>query len=86
MVASIESAGKAIARSWLRGGRGQRRPGLVAGVLGVAVALALALSACTSAQPSGSAAAGGSQPAGPARDVLRVADGAQRAVGQLGGA
>ena len=65
MVASIESAGKAIARSWQRGGRGQRRPGLVAGVLGVAVALALALSACTSAQPSGSAAAGGSQPAAP---------------------
>ena len=85
MVASIESAGKAIARSWQRGGRGQRRPGLVAGVLGVAVALALALSACTSAQPPDSAAAGGSQPAAP-RDVLRVADGAQRAVGQLGGA
>ncbi len=65
MVASIESAGKAIARSWQRGGRGQRRPGLVAGVLGVAVALALALSGCTSAQPPGSAAAGGSQPAAP---------------------
>ena len=63
MVASIESAGKAIAGPWQRGGRGQRRPGLVAGVLGVAVALALALSACTSAQPAGSAAAGGSQPA-----------------------
>ena len=65
MVASIESAVKAIARSWQRGRRGQRRPGLVAGVLGVAAALALALSACTSAQPAGSAAAGGSQPAGP---------------------
>ena len=84
MVASIESAGKAIAGSWQRGGLGQRRPGVVAGVLGVAAALALALSACTSAQPSGSAAAGGSQPR-PPRDALRVADGAQRAVGQLGG-
>jgi hypothetical protein len=65
MVASIESAGKATAGPWSRGGRGQRRPGLVAGVLGVPVALALALSACTSAQPSGSAAASGSQPAAP---------------------
>ncbi len=65
MVASIESVGKATARPWSRSCRGQRRPGLVAGVFGVAVALALALSACTSAQRSGSAAAGGSQPAAP---------------------
>ena len=65
MVASIGSAGKAMARPWSCRGRGQRRPGLVAGVFGVAVALALALAACTSAQPSSSAAAGGSQPAAP---------------------
>lgn len=64
-VASVESVGEAMARTWSRGGRGQRRPGLVAGAFGVAVALALALSACTSAQRSGSAAAGGSQPAAP---------------------
>ncbi len=64
-MASIESVGKAMARTWSRGGRGQRRPGLVAGVLGVAVALALALSACTSARPSGSAAAGGRPLAAP---------------------
>ena len=61
MVASIESAGKATGRPWSRGGRRQRRPSLVAGVFGAAVALAV--SACTSAQPSGSAAVSGSQPA-----------------------
>ena len=65
MVASSESVGKATARPWSRSCRGQRRPGLVAGVFGAAVALALALSGCTSAQRSGSAAAGGSQPAAP---------------------
>ena len=48
---------------WSCWGRVRRRPGRVAGVLGVAVALAMAVSACTSAQPSGSAAAGGGQPA-----------------------
>jgi hypothetical protein len=48
MVGIIESAGKATAGPWSRGGRAQRRPSRVAGVLGVAVALALALSACTS--------------------------------------
>ena len=61
MLASIGSAGKAMARPWSCRGRG-RRPGRVAGVVGAAVALAMALSACTSAQPSGSAAAEGSQP------------------------
>ena len=66
MVASSGPVGKAIARPWSRG-RGQPRPGPVAGVFGVAAALALALSACTSAQPSGSAAASGSQPAAPPR-------------------
>ena len=65
MVASSGSVGKAMARPWSRCGWRQRRPGLVGGVFGAAVALALALSACTSAQPSGSAAAGGSQPAAP---------------------
>ena len=42
-------------------------PGLgrVAGVFGSAVALAMALPACTSAQPSSSATGGGSQPASP---------------------
>src|ERR1017187_5528609 len=59
MLASIGSAGKAMARPWSCRGR---RPGRVAGVVGAAVALAMALSACTSAQPSGSAAAEGSQP------------------------
>ena len=66
MPASIGSVGTAKARPWSCRGRGQRRPGRVAGVFGAAVALAMALSACTSAQPSGSAAAGGgSQPASP---------------------
>jgi hypothetical protein len=62
MLASIGSPGKALARPWSCRGRGQRRPGQVTGVFGAAVALAIALSACTSAQPSGSAAAKGSQP------------------------
>src|ERR1039457_6914021 len=61
MLASIGSAGKAMARPRSCRRRG-RRPGRVAGVVGAAVALAMALSACTSAQPSGSAAAEGSQP------------------------
>ena len=64
MVASIKSVGAAMSRTRSRRGRGQRRPGLLAGVFGGAVALALALSACTSAQSSGSAA-GGSQSAAP---------------------
>jgi hypothetical protein len=42
-------------------GRGQ--PGAVAGLVGVAVALAMAVPACTSAQSSSTAAAGGSRPA-----------------------
>ncbi len=62
MLAGIGSLGKALARPWSCRGRGQRRPGQVTGVFGAAVALAIALSACTSAQPSGSAAAEGSQP------------------------
>ena len=61
MLVSIGSVGKAMARPWSCRGRG-RRPGRVAGVVGAAVALAMALSACTPAQPSGSAAAEGSQP------------------------
>ena len=65
MLASIGSIGKAMARPWSRRGQGQRRPGQVTGVFGAAVALAMALSACTSAQPSGSAAAGGSRPVSP---------------------
>jgi hypothetical protein len=63
MSASIGSVGKAMARPWSCRGRGRRRPGRVAGLIGVAVGLALALAACTPAQPSSSAAAGGSQPA-----------------------
>src|ERR1019366_1553850 len=67
MLVSIGSVGKAMARPWsCRGhgrGRGRHRPGRVAGVTGVAVGLAAALAACTPAQPSSSAAAGGSQPA-----------------------
>lgn len=63
MSASIGSVGKAMARPWSCRGRGWRRPGRVAGLIGVAVGLALALAACTPAQPSSSAAAGGSQPA-----------------------
>jgi hypothetical protein len=65
MLASIGSLGKALARPWSCRGRGQRRPGQVTGVFGAAVALAMALPACTSAQPSSSAAAGGSRPASP---------------------
>ena len=65
MLAGIGSLGKALARPWSCRGRGDGRPGQVAGVFGAAVALAMALSACTSAQPSGSAAAEGSQPASP---------------------
>jgi hypothetical protein len=63
MSASIGSVGKAMARPWSCRGRGRRRPGRVAGLIGVAVGLALALAACTPAQPSSSAAAGGSQSA-----------------------
>ena len=63
MLVSIGSFGKAMARPWSCRGRGRHRPGRVAGVTGVAVGLAVALAACTSAQPSSSAAAGGSQPA-----------------------
>ena len=63
MPVSIGSAGKAMARPWSCHGRGRRRPGRVAGGTGVAAGLAVALAACTPAQPSGSAAAGGSQPA-----------------------
>ena len=61
MMASIGSAGKAMARPWSCRGRGRRRPGRVAGLIGVAVGLALA--ACTPAQSSGSAAAAGSRSA-----------------------
>ena len=82
MLASIGSARKSNGRAMVVPRLGQRRPGQVAGVFGAAVALAMALSACTSAQPSGSTAAGGSRPVLPARDVLRVADGAKRADGQ----
>jgi hypothetical protein len=62
MLASIGSAGKAMVRPWSCRGRGRRWLGRVAGVTGATVALAVALPACTSAQPSGSAAPGGSQP------------------------
>jgi hypothetical protein len=58
MSASIGSVGKAMARPWSCRGRGRHRPGRVAGVTGVAVGLAVALAACTPAQPSSSAAAG----------------------------
>lgn len=61
MLASIRSLGTAMARPWSCLGRGRRRPGLVAGVFGVAAAAAMAVSACTSAQPSSSAAAVGSR-------------------------
>jgi len=61
MMASIGSAGKAMARPWSCRGGGRRRPGRVAGVIGVAVGLAMAPAACTSAQPSSTAAAGGSR-------------------------
>jgi hypothetical protein len=64
MLASIGSVGTATAGPWSRRGRGPRRPGRVAGVLGAAAALAIVLSACTSAQPSSSASASapGSRP------------------------
>ena len=63
MSASIGSDGQAMARPWSCRGRGRRRPGRAAGLIGVAVGLATALAACTPAQPPSSAAAGGSQPA-----------------------
>jgi hypothetical protein len=63
MLTSIGSVGKATTRPCR--GRGRHRPGRVAGVFGAGMALATALSACTSAQSSGSAAAGSSQPAPP---------------------
>ena len=62
MLASIGSVGKAMARPWSCCGRGQRRPGRVAGVFGAVVALAMAVAACTSGS-SGSASAGASHPA-----------------------
>ncbi len=62
MRASAGSAGKAMAGSWPGRSRGRRRPGAVAGLFGVAVALAMTVPACTSAQPSSTAAAEGSQP------------------------
>lgn len=68
MMASIGSVGKAMARPWScrnrnrNRGRGRRRPARAAGAFGVAIALAMALPACTSAHPSGSAAAGVSRP------------------------
>ena len=61
MMASIGSAGKAMARPWSCPGRGRRRPGQVAGVIGMAVGVAMALAACTSAQPSSTVPAGGSR-------------------------
>jgi hypothetical protein len=63
MTASIGSAGRAMAWSWSRCGPGWRRPCLAAGIFGGAVAFAMALSACTSPQASGPAAAG--RPASP---------------------
>jgi hypothetical protein len=62
MLVSIGSAGKAMARPWSCRDRG-RRPGRVAVVCWAAVALAMALPACTSAQSSSSAAAVGSRAA-----------------------
>src|SRR6185437_3994594 len=61
MMAGIRSVGKAMARPWSCRGRGRGRPGL-ADVVGMAAGLATALAACTSAQPSGTALAGGSRP------------------------
>jgi len=61
MLVSIASAGKAMAAPWSCSGRWRRRPGRVAGVFGVALPLAMTASACTSAQPSSSAAAEGSR-------------------------
>jgi hypothetical protein len=63
MRASTGSARKPMAGPWSYRGRGRRRPGRVAGVTGVAVGLVMAVTACTSAQPSRSAAAGASRPA-----------------------
>jgi hypothetical protein len=63
MRASIRSAGKATAWPWPRRIRGRRQPGTVAGLVGVAVALAMAVPACTSAQPSSTAATEGGRPA-----------------------
>jgi hypothetical protein len=60
-MAGIGSVGKAMARPWSCRGRGRGRPGRVAAVTGMAAGLAMALAACTSAQPSGTAPAGGSQ-------------------------
>jgi hypothetical protein len=65
-----------MARPWSCRSRGRRRPGRVAGLIGVAAGLALALAACIPAQPSSSAAAGGSQPA-----VLQASHPASAAVG-----
>ena len=61
MMAGIGSVGKTMARPWSCRGRGRGRPGRVAAVTGMAAGLAMALAACTSAQPSGTAPAGGSQ-------------------------
>ena len=61
MMASIGSARKAMARPWSCRGQGRRRAGRAAGIFGGAVAFAMALSACTSAQPSSTALAGGSR-------------------------
>jgi len=63
MRARIGSAGKATARPWPYRSRGRRRPGAVAGLVGVAVSVAMAVPACTSAQPSSTAVAGASRPA-----------------------
>jgi hypothetical protein len=63
MTAGIGSVGKAMARPWSRRGRERGRPGRVAAVTGMAAGLATALAACTSAQPSGTAPAGGSRTA-----------------------
>jgi hypothetical protein len=60
MLVSVGSFGKPMAGPWSCRGRGRHRPGRVAGVAGVAAALVMAVTACTSAQPSSSAAAVGS--------------------------
>ena len=66
MLVGIGSVGKKeVAWPWSCCGGGQRGPSQVAGVFGVAVALAMALSACTASQPSGAAAARSSQPVSP---------------------
>jgi hypothetical protein len=61
MMISIGSVPKAMARPLSCRGRRRRRPRRIAGVLGVAVSLGLALAACTSAQPSSTAAAAASR-------------------------